>query len=50
MNSEPIHDPISDPNTFKQGTGNISYLECSQYTIKSVQEKIKVETRAGRHK
>lgn len=49
-NSDPIDDPISDPNTFKQETGSIGYPQGSQYTIKSVQERRKVEMRAGRYK
>lgn len=49
-NSDPIDDPISDPNTFNQETGSIGYPQGSQYTIKSVQERRKVEMRAGRYK
>lgn len=46
MNSEPIYDPISDPDTSKQETGNIRLPECNQYTIKYMQERIKIEKRA----
>lgn len=46
MNSEPVYDLISDPDTSKQETGNIRLSERNQYTIKYMQERIKVGKRA----
>lgn len=46
MNSEPVYDPVSDPDTSKQETGSIGLSGYNQYTIKYMQERIKAGKRA----
>lgn len=44
MNSNHVYDPMSDLGASKRETGNVRYPACSQYAIKYIQERIKLET------